>query len=110
MSPVVSIIEQAHLAASGEAENKPLPGRGLTYTGFVVEPLGRLRLSILNDPLITYGQWEETLLALRIFVGTFHSVEFRFQILIDTGIGRSVSFIGSGILVAGADLPNAEAS
>ncbi|KAK0516350.1 hypothetical protein JMJ35_000953 [Cladonia borealis] len=48
MSPVVSIIERAHLAASGEDEDKPLPGVGLTYTGFFVEPSGRLILTKLE--------------------------------------------------------------
>lgn len=64
----------------------------------------------MNDPLITYGQWEETLLALRIFVGTFQPVEFRFQVAMDRGVGRPVSVIGSGILVAVPNLPNDEAS
>lgn len=109
LSPVVSIIQHAHLGASKEDKNTPLPGRGITYIG-LVEPWGRLSLSIMNDPLITYGQWEETLLALRIFVGTFQPVEFRFQVAMDRGVGRPVSVIGSGILVAVPNLPNDEAS
>lgn len=109
-SPVVSIIQQAHIAASKEGEDTPLPGPGITYIGLVVEPLGRLLFSIVNEPLIKYGQWEETLLALRIFVGTFQPVEFGFQVAMDTGIGRPVTRIGSGMLVASANLPNSEAS
>ena len=73
-------------------------------------PLGRLYLGILNEPLMTeplmtYGQWEETLLALRIFIGTWETVEFSFEVTIDTGIGQEVSRIGRGMLVALAISP-----
>lgn len=107
MYPVISIMQQAHLAASREDWNEPLPGRGLTYEGLVMEPLGRLLFSIANEPLITYGQWEETLLALRIFVGTYEPVEFGFLVAMDTGVGQSVSRIASGVLRAFTGMPNA---
>nr|AUW31083.1 hypothetical protein [Cladonia uncialis subsp. uncialis] len=100
LSPVVSIIEQAHFAASKENEDTPLPGRGLTYTRLIAVPEGRLTFSIVNEPLITYGQWEETLLALRVFVGSFQTVEFWFEVVMHAGIGHQVSSIGRGMLVA----------
>ena len=82
-----------------EARHKPLPPLGLVYTGPVVEPLGRLVLDIVNRPLLTYGLWEETLLALRIFVETWQTVEFSFEVGLDTTTG-GISSIGFGRLVA----------
>ena len=72
-----------------------------------MEPLGRLLFSIANEPLIMYGQWEETLLALRIFVGTYEPVEFGFLVAMDTGVGQSVRRIASGVLRAFTGMPNA---
>ena len=62
-------------------------------------PLGHLLLEVVNRPFITYGQWEETLLALRIFVETWETVEFWFDVALDTAMG-DVSTIGLGRLVA----------
>ena len=67
-------------------------------------PLGQIFLEVMNRPLITYGQWEQTLLALRIFVDTWETVEFWFDVGMDTAFGH-VSNIGSGRLVANRDLP-----
>lgn len=64
-----------------------------------MEPLGQLLLEVVHRPLLTYGQWEETLLALRIFVDTWETVEFWFDVGVDTAIGH-VSTIGFGRLVA----------
>ena len=67
-------------------------------------PLGRLFLEVASMPQLTYGQWEQTLLALRIFVDTWETVEFWFEVGIDTGTGH-VSTIGLGRLVAVNDPP-----
>ena len=69
-----------------------------------MEPLGHLVLDVVNRPLLTYGQWEETLLALRIFVDTWQTVEFWFDVGVDTATG-DVSSIGFGRLVAVSDPP-----
>ncbi len=86
-----------------EGPNTPLPRRGLTYTGLVLEPPGHLLFRIANEPLITYGQWEVTLLALRIFVGTWETVEFWFEVAMDTG--QVMRNVGTGRLVDVTHLP-----
>ena len=53
----------------------------------------------MNDPIITYGQWEVTLLALRIFVETWETVEFWFEVAMDTGIGQGIHSLAMGRLV-----------
>lgn len=104
LSPVRSIIQQAHYKASIEDRSTPLPPLGLVYIGPVVEPLGHLLLEVVDRPLLTYGQWEQTLLALRIFVDTWETVEFWFDVGVDTAMGY-VSTVGLGRLVAVDDPP-----
>ena len=87
-----------------EDPNTLLPPLGLVYIEPVVEPLGQLLLEVVHKPIITYGQWEQTLLALRIFVDTWETVEFWFDVGMDTATGY-VSTIGLGRLVAVHDPP-----
>ena len=69
-----------------------------------MEPPGHLLLEVVNRPFITYGQWEQTLLALRIFVDTWETVEFWFDVGLDTAI-EDITTIGLGRLVAIDDPP-----